>query len=505
MKSQRWSFDVRSIVVICLPFGLLLVVLAGAVKRPESPPELSLLTLQREDFSIPVEAEGRVEPKYSRVVQSDCRWNTYILSIIPEGTWVQEGDVVCELDPTDIEESLRNWEVPLISARASLDGSVQEELLQRSAGERALARAQFQLQSAENDFEQYQHGTYPQQVSQLEQDLQLTREQLTQAESECAQNEQLWAQGLVSDRVMNQTEYERDEKQEAVRRFETRLSFLRGMQHNRSVTQMDFQAKLARREVLRTEISNAIAETSAHVNTLMSERRMLIYQRYREYARKGLEACTLRAPRSGQVIYASSLNEQSRGSSSIACGSPVHYQQAIFEIPEQKYFKVSVPLHESLITKVQNGMAVEVRLKGYEQETVTGTIARISKFPKPRSYYAPDVRDFMLEVNLTPSAEQEKLIRLNMDAEVILQLSPVKDALTVPCEAVVGAVGHNFVWRMSGVDLIPQPVQLGESDDDRVCIVAGLAEGDRIAVDLSDHQRAALETHRDRQLQIAQR
>lgn len=505
MKKQPWSLVVRSSAFVGLPLSLVLIVLAGAVKRPESPREISLLKVTCEDFSIPVETAGRVEPKYSTVVQSDCRWNTYILSIIPEGTWVQEGDVVCELDPTDIEESLRNWEVPLINARASLDGSVQEELLQRSAGERALARAQFQLQSAENDFEQYQHGTYPQQVSQLEQDLELTREQLTQAESEYSQNEQLWAQGLVSDRVLDQTEYERDEKLEAVRRLEARLSFLKGMQHDRSVTQKDFQARLARREVLRTEISNAIAETSAHVNTLMSERRMLIYRRYREYARKGLEACTIRAPRSGQVIYASSWNERRTGSSPIGCGSPVYYQQALFEIPEQKHFKVSVPLHESLITKVQCGMAVEVRLKGYEQETLTGVIGSISQFPKPRSYFAPDVRDFMLEVNLTPAAEQEKLIRLNMDAEVTLQLSPVKDALTVPCEAVVGAVGQNFVWRMSGVDLIPQPVQLGESDDKRVCIVAGLAEGDRIAVDLSDHQRAALEKHRDRQLQIAQR
>jgi HlyD family secretion protein len=503
-NSSRIPTGCRRAVTLAL---LMLPVIAftGAFHSAEHPAESNLLRLIPEDFRIEITATGRVESRKSRIVQSDCRWRTSIIELVPEGTWVQEGDVVCELDRTDIEASLRNWEIPLISARAALDASVQDELIQQSAGERAISQARFQLRKAANRLEEYAQGTWPVEVSGRERDVILCSQRMEQASSEFSHVEKLWSQGYASDRELAQAGYERDLRQEALRRSEQGLAFADGIQHDREDLTLNFEKSNAEREVLRAEISSSLAETTARMNTLVQERRMKIYQRHREYAQKSLDACTLRAPASGQIIYANSWDDLSRGVTSIAPGAAIHFQQAVFEIPDQTRHKVKVSIHESLITCVHPGMPVTVQVEGYASEHIAGEISEISRYSRPRNYFSPEVRDYTVSVILLPTPEQQSCLRLNMDASVTLTMVEKKQTLTVPSESVVGAVGLNFVWKLDGTRIVPQAVQLGEANDDHVCVVSGLSADDQIVASMTEQQRLELTKHLDDQLKVASR
>jgi len=247
--------------------------------------------------------------------------------------------------------------------------------------------------------------------------------------------------------------------------------------------------------VIRTRIAASLAETRARLSTLSDERRVAIYERYVEYARKSLDACTLRAPRSGQVIYANSWYSKSRGQTAIEVGKSVKFQQGVFEIPDSDRFKVSVPLTEALISRIYNGMPTEVVLAGFEDERIAGKVTHISRYPRMRSYYTPGVRDYWLDVTLMPTETQFELLRNQAKASVTLVLKEQLDALMVPRSAVAGLAGQFFVWRMDGEDLVVQPVELGDVQDDRVVVRDGLQVGDRVAVNPPEQQKAALEKH----------
>lgn len=487
--------------------GLLLAVftIAGAVDRDANPVELELFTLAPAPFQVTLETEGRVEPIRSERVISQCRWSTRILSIVPEGTWVQKGDVVCELDSSEIVKFLQTRDVPLIQSRAALDASVQDEELLKAANERRLTQAAFEFNKAEHDLAEYQQGTHPQELQRLQENLRVLEERLLVSEDEYQFTEKLWSQGLTSQRALDQARFDLHQMEETVRSERANMELLTRFRHPRSQLQMEFRRNNAEREVLRTEISNSLAATRARLSTLANERRVQIYQRYVDDARRSLEACTLRAPCDGQVLHANSWRDLSRGQRAIEEGKSVYYQQPIFQIPDERAQKVAVPLHEALITRVHRGMPVTVRLKGYENEEIAGEVVKISEYPLPRSRYSPDVLDYWLDVRLKPTAAQQELVRLNMDAAVTMSLAQLPDALTVPRDAVVASSGLSFVWLLQGADLVPRAVQLGEATDREVQVVAGLAAGDRIVVNMTAQQLAALQQHLYEQLSVAQR
>jgi multidrug efflux pump subunit AcrA (membrane-fusion protein) len=110
-----------------------------------------------------------------------------------------------------------------------------------------------------------------------------------------------------------------------------------------------------------------------------------------------------------------------------------------------------------------------------------------------------------VSVILLPTPEQQSCLRLNMDASVTLTLVEKKQTLTVPSESVIGAVGLNFVWKLDGTRIVPQAVQLGEANDEHVCVVSGLSADDQIVASMTEQQRLELTKHLDDQLKVASR
>ncbi len=98
-------------------------------------PQTAFFTVQPTRFRVPHQVQGTVEAQGSRVVQSGCQWTVPILSLLPEGTFVQKDQVVCILDSSQIEEFLRSREIALIRANAALTASLQQQQLQQIHGE----------------------------------------------------------------------------------------------------------------------------------------------------------------------------------------------------------------------------------------------------------------------------------------------------------------------------------------------------------------------------------
>jgi HlyD family secretion protein len=483
---NRRFFAIAALIVCVLT-------VTGAVIRDRNPIELELFPVQPSTYRDSLELKGAVESVRTERVASTCRWTTQILSIVPEGTWVQKGDVVCVLDSADVEEFLRGREVLLIRARAGLETSVQEELLQKSRSERLLSQAQFRLQDADLRLKEYVHGTWPQQLDDLDRSLQMAEDRNDNAQQDFEFSEQLWLQGHTNSRSFRQASVDALYSRLAVNTLKGERNLLTEFTHPQRQMQMEYGSTDAERELLRTQIATSIAETRSRLGTMADERRAAIYERQVETARSSLEACTLRAPRDGQVIHANSWYWRSRGRKAIEVGRTVKWQQSIFNIPDSDQFKVNVPLDETLITKVYRGMPATVRLTGFEDVEIVAEIGHISHYPRARSAYIPGVRDYWLDVVLDPTEEQRQVIRNQADASATLVLKEKRDALMIPQTAVARVAGHNFVWRMQGVKLVAQPVELGDVQDGRVMVTEGLHAGDRVALELSPQHREALE------------
>ena len=487
LTSSRFQF-VSLVAAVFIVIGL-----TGASDRASVPVEVGLTTIVPSTFQLSAEREGVVEALESTQVVSSCYWSTTILSIVPEGTWVQKGDVVCVLDSADIEDYARTREVLLIKYRGRLDNALHEEQMLKSQNERRLSKAEYVLNTADQTLNEYQDGTYPQQLAEMEQNLSMLAEQEESAFGEFQHVEKMWAMGLVSRREMEAGAFELLKAQESHREAEATLRLMTDFTHPRSELNFSHKRDHALRNVARTKLANGLAATKARLTTLSYERTIRIYERYYKRATDSIAACTLRAPCDGQVLYGNSWYLMSRGITQIEEGKTVRNRQKIFEIPDPDRLKVSVAIDEALIRNVYEDMPVTITLPGYEDEVIAGRIYDIAKYPRVRSSYTPTVKDYWLNVELLPTEAQKELLKPKADAVIHITLSEQPDALQIPRDAVAGIAGHNFVYVYDGREMTPRKVQLGDANSESVCVLSGLATGEQLVTEMTEQHRESLE------------
>lgn len=476
LRRLRWWL----LTVIGLAAVLAVVLTAASRHTPLA--DKALLTVQPSRFRITRQCSGIIEPVSSAVVQSGCHWTVAILSLVPEGTQVQAGDIVCVLDSSEIQEFLRSREIALIRANASLTASLKAQELQQTAAERRLSDAQFALQSAEMDLQQYVRGTYPQQADKLNRDLSLAQTQKQSAEDEFEFTRRMWMTGIASRAEADAAELALTNRSVQAGRLAGQKELLEKFTDPKTRRRLEYNVDHLRLNLARTDLANSLAETRYRMISMSDQRRLDIYERYARTARESIEACILRAPRAGRVIHANSWYNRSRGVRTIEEGRSVYFSQAIFEIPDEDELKISFGLDETLVSRTAPGRTVDVTLPGFDQDPIKAQVKSISNFPKQRWTNGVEIREYMVEALLYPTDEQRSHLHPQLDATVELTLTDDPDALVIPKDAVVKIKGRPCVLVPSKdrSELLPLQITPGEVHDGEVQIMTGLTAGMQI-------------------------
>ncbi|GAB4222746.1 MAG: hypothetical protein Kow0062_21360 [Acidobacteriota bacterium] len=107
------------------------------------------VTVERRDVPLVVEGTGKLEAAVAYQIGPPSvpdTWNYNLTWMIPEGRWVDKGDVVARFDATDVEEQLRDLEAKLETVR-------QEREKEQRSLEVALREMELDLVRAESDME----------------------------------------------------------------------------------------------------------------------------------------------------------------------------------------------------------------------------------------------------------------------------------------------------------------------------------------------------------------
>ena len=107
--------------------------------------------VRRGPLRINVVERGNLTAANSVVVRSELERRTTIIYLIPQGTQVEEGTLVCELDASELEERRVQQEVTVENIRAAFVKAEQNYEIQVSQNESDVARAQRNLDFAGTD------------------------------------------------------------------------------------------------------------------------------------------------------------------------------------------------------------------------------------------------------------------------------------------------------------------------------------------------------------------
>jgi HlyD family secretion protein len=411
----------------------------------------ALANVRRTDLYPELTASGRVESSKRTVVECELEnisigvlgerltagGASVLLSIVPEGSVVQKGDVLAVLDASDYEELLRQQRITVERSRAD------------------YRTAQLEVEVAKLAVREFRDGSMKEAISDFERSVALAESDLV--------------------RVKDRLEWARRMKQKGY----VPIAQVTSEEFNHARALFNLAEERAAYELF----TRWMAPRSLKVleNAVIGAEATLKYQQSRLSRNLGrlakletqVEHCTLRAPHDGFVIYANDDRREIR----IEPGMFVRQKQDLMYLPDLADMEVVASLHESVVHEIGKGMRARVSVEGLSNRRLEGHVTDIAQIPTFN--WRSDVRYFDGRVKIDHSPRG---ILPGMTARVEISLNRKDHVLAVPTEAVTHEDGHEICYVAHEEGLERREVKLGEGTQDLLEISAGLHEGEQVVL-----------------------
>jgi HlyD family secretion protein len=425
--------------------------------RRRSLEELPRGVVRRADLHVTLTTAGRVECPQQTVIECELeRLNvasgtaqvnaggaSTILELVPEGTVVKRDDVLCRIDASDYEELVRQQEIKVLQARASLQ------------------TAELGLKGAELARVEYREGTLGQAAKDVRSRIVLTEADLGRQADRVAWTRRMLGHGYIAAGALANEEL-------ALKRSQINLEQFRDQERNLR----RFGGPLEMR-MLDVALENARAE--AEFQRMRLEREESRLERFR----RQVEYCTVRAPHDGIVVYANRRDRDPR----IEVGALVRQKMNLFYLPDLSRMEVQAILHESVVDRLRNGMSARVRVEAIPKYSIEGHVVHVDPLPlqSPIALVSKGVVNYLGRVRLH---HIPRGLLPGMTAEVEIETAQRPGALVIPTEALAVEGGQEVCYVAAGPDRLERrPVKLGQATRDLLEVTDGLEEGEQVVLD----------------------
>ena len=435
--------------------------------------------VQRGRFVRTVPVQGEIRTHQPGILYNDCRyWPRKIVEVLPEGTQVQQGDIVCELDTAEIRTKLRDLTLRMISVRAGWQTAEAAQTLQQLKNERLLSSNDLKAELAHADWTAFSEAGAAQELRELSGDVAVRQQFAERAQETWEQTRDLSAQGLSSVAELEIRLVERQNAERAAGRATGKLNLTRSFQHRSRAAELQFNDQLTRDELQRTGQQNSLAAAVARVNSLEKQQAMTALQLQIDYLEKALAACTIRASRAGELIHSHNRDEGRY----IEPGGTAHYSQEMFRIVDRSRMIVAGRVSETQVFDLSSGLPAEVQIPTLPNVELTARLDWIGSIPSPISWFAPNELYHSVQLELEGSAESLQRIAFGTTAQCRVLVEDRSDVVQVPIRAIFRMGPDVEVLIRHEGRVQRRQVRTGSTNDAQVEILDGVAEGETVLV-----------------------
>jgi HlyD family secretion protein len=433
-------------------FATIPSVLDTLLRRRHALSDVMTVPVKRIDMTVTTSAGGRVDSAEQTTIECalenvDVRVRgqgisaggvSTILSVMPEGSEVKAGDVLCVLDASDYEELERQQQMSVDRAHSD------------------HKQAELNLEIARMAVREYRDGIMLQERKNLEGQIALRQSDYERALDRMAWSKRMFQKQYLAKSQLSADQYELD-----------RIRF--GLDQGRTALWL-FKTYSAAKylQILQSDVLSA--EAILNFQDLRLER----HEGRLAYLRRQVERCTIRAPHDGFLIYANEEMKQIR----IEPGLAVWQRQRLFFLPDLAKMEVAALLHETVVKDVAPGQRARVRVEAFSDRTMEGHVASIAQLPTLNWF--SDVKYYVAIVKLD---SVPRGLKPGMTAEVEIQTLRRPDVLAIPSEAIAYEEGHQVCYVAHEDHLDRREVQVGRASRDMLEVTAGLDEGETVVLD----------------------
>jgi multidrug efflux pump subunit AcrA (membrane-fusion protein) len=318
-------------------------------RGPAARPDLVTAKVEYKDLQLKVVERGTLEAKENRDIKCEVKTGNRgapkIKWVVDNGTMVKKGDLLVDIDDSYLQDQATTQKIARDNAENDKIKAEQDYPSLKTA-----------IDVAEQNLKKWVEGDYPQQLHDLEGQIQTSESNLLQEEDRMA-----WVSRMVKKGYWTASQEEAEK------------ALLTGYK-------LDLQKKQEQKAVLTKytdpvsrltfETAIATAKNAEQAGKANMESKRAIFKQQEEQYKDLLDQikqCKVVAEHAGIVVY--TIPEQTRMGSGatqsiIAQGEPVQYGQKMMSIPDLSRMLVNVRVHEAFI----NNMDVQARVESVQSD-----------------------------------------------------------------------------------------------------------------------------------------
>jgi len=480
--------------------------------------------VERRDLTISVTEPGEVEARYTTDIlcQVEGRDIT-IISLIPEGTIltqedVDNGTILVELDSSQLKEQVIQKDMSFNTAKASFEEAVRNYEIQIEQNISDITAAELREQFALMDLQKYLGTEYAQELlalnsgpeatiipevdssvlatldentkgealqnmRDLQNNIENAEEGLQRADSKFLGTQKLFEKAYVTKMEMDADKASANQAARTLQSRKTALELFLAYDFEKQAKQLYSNYQEAIRQTKRTKSMAEARLAQASARQASADVKLRREEENLNRIKKSLDACIIRAPAAGMVVYGKE-NRGGRGGTNnfIELGGQVRERQKLITIPSTGEMAIRVKVHEAWIDMVMLEQVSLITLDAYPDQTFTGSVYDVALLPSSADRWmsSSDLKVYPTMVSIDGSHSQ---IRDGMSAKVEIIIDRLKDVICVPVQAVanLGAQKVCYVLRDDNT-LEPRQVEVGAFNSNFIEIKSGLNEGEKVSL-----------------------
>lgn len=471
------------VIVVVALIGAMIVWLtvfrSGKAKGQDAP----TFTVKRGPLTISVVESGTIKARDQQIIKNEVEGRTSIITLVPEGTRVKEGDLLVELDASSLQDGKINQEISVQNTEAAYINADENLAIVTSQATSDVNQAELNLEFARQDLKKYEEGQYPKDVNEAVKRITLAKEEL-----ERSQQTLQWSNRLYEEKYLSETERAADEITVKRRQLEydlamADLKLLQDFTYPRQIRQLqsDVQQAVSALDRAKRKADADIRQAEADLKAKQAE-----YTRQQAKLIKiedQIKKTTILAPCDGLVVYATSTKSglASMLKEPLTEGQQVFERQELIYLPTDTSTMAEVSIHETSLAKVRIGQPAIVTVETLPDRKFLGTVAMVAPLPDSAGIFLnPDLKVFKTQINLDTN---DPALRPGTTCRAEIIVEQFDDAIYVPIQVVTRVENETIVYVTKGESTTLRKVEIGLDNNRMVRIISGLKEGEVVLLD----------------------
>ncbi len=469
---QRRNVKIAAGVVAVLVVASLFV---GGGSDDEVPEDAPRFFVQRGDLVVSILQSGELAARKSQDIVNEASGNAKIVEIVDDGNYVTNGQLIVELESSDLEDRYLQQKSSAATAEADLMHSQEALEIEKLKHATDVDSAKLKVELAQLALKKYNEAEYPQMVLKAESDIKLAEQELKKARGELEGTQELFEKDFSSRLELESAQLKVDRQEIEVRNKTKDLEILQDYTYVKTLKELENNVKNAGADLERLK-KTYTAELSRSESRIEAQKTALAIQKNQLANReRQLNNTKIYADFNGQVFYPT---ERYRRGTQIEKGATINYRQKILSYPDLSSWNLNVGIPEASIDKVAIGQEAVATVDAISGLVLRGRISKIGAVPDSQDWFNSGTKTYAIIIEVV--SETNEQLKPGMTATVEIVTDQLRDVLYVPIQSVVSDQDDHYVYVIKRNRKELRKVEIGKYNTQYIEIRSGLKEGEEL-------------------------